>query len=97
MDDASPTMPGDLPRDVIYELGTQAIATKQDIAAVRTELKQDITAVRTELKQDITEVRMELKQDITEVRMELKQDIHRMTFTIIGILGALMGILKFVT
>ena len=64
----------------------EALATKQDVAAVqgaltqdiadlRTELRQDIAEVRTELRQDIAEVRTELRQDIAEVRTELKQDI----------------------
>ncbi|ALK07725.2 hypothetical protein Q7M48_05490 (plasmid) [Candidatus Liberibacter asiaticus] len=47
------------------------LATKADLADVRTELKQDIANVRTELKQDIANVRTELKADIADVRTEL--------------------------
>jgi len=54
---------------------TESVATKSDLAEVRTALKQDIAEVRTALKQDIAEVRTELKQEIAEVRTELKQEI----------------------
>ena len=37
------------------------IATKQDLADLRTELKQDIAELRTELKQDIAELKSDLK------------------------------------
>ena len=37
------------------------IATKQDLAELRTELKQDIAELRTELKQDIAELKSDLK------------------------------------
>ena len=37
------------------------LATKQDIAELRSELKQDIAELRSELKQDIAELRSDLK------------------------------------
>jgi len=40
------------------------LATKSDLAVVKSELKQDISDLRTELKQDISDLRTELKQDI---------------------------------
>ncbi|MBE8183030.1 MAG: hypothetical protein HAW61_05890 [Candidatus Portiera sp.] len=49
----------------------EGLATKQDIAEVKTELKQDIAEVKAELKQDIAEVKTELKQDIADVRQGL--------------------------
>jgi len=52
---------------------TESVATKSDLAEVRTALKQDIAEVRTELKQEIAEVRTELKQEIAEVRTEIAQ------------------------
>lgn len=68
--------------DAVQEINFSHLATKEDVASVRTELKQEIvlvrtelSAVKTELKQDIASVRTELKQDITAVRTELKQDI----------------------
>ena len=40
------------------------LATKSDLAVVKSELKQDISDLRTEPKQDISDLRTELKQDI---------------------------------
>jgi uncharacterized small protein (DUF1192 family) len=58
------------------------LATKADLAALRSELKTDIAGVRTEiaavkaeLKADIAGVKAELKADIAAVRTELKADI----------------------
>ena len=60
------------------------VATKADIADVRTELaevkaelKADIAAVQTELKADINELRAELKADIAAVQTELKADANQ--------------------
>ena len=57
------------------------VATKADIADVRTELaevkaelKADINELRAELKADINELRAELKADANELRAELKAD-----------------------
>ncbi|AHA28005.1 hypothetical protein [Candidatus Liberibacter americanus] len=69
------------------------LATKADLANVRTELKQDINNVKTELKQDINNVRTELKQDIANVKqdianvkIELKDAINNQTKWFMGIL-----------
>ena len=60
----------------------EEVATKSDIAAVKSdlatakaELATDLAAVRTELKGDIAAVGTELKADIAAVRTELKGDI----------------------
>ncbi|MHA0899249.1 MAG: hypothetical protein C6D10_03360 [Candidatus Liberibacter solanacearum] len=60
------------------------LATKADLADVKTDLKEDIvnvradiSNVRTELKEDISNVRTELKEDISNVRTELKEDISK--------------------
>ena len=45
----------------------EALATKQDVAAVEGALKQDIAEVRTELKQDIAEVRTDVNDLATTV------------------------------
>jgi hypothetical protein len=50
----------------------EEVATRTDVAAVKTGLAADIAAVRTELKADIAALRSELKADIAEVRTELK-------------------------
>jgi SMC interacting uncharacterized protein involved in chromosome segregation len=48
-----------------------AVATKTDLAELRTDLKTEITELRTELKTDIAD----LKTEITELRTELKTDV----------------------
>lgn len=44
------------------------VATKSDIAELRSELKGDIAELRSELKGDITDLRSELKGDIAWLR-----------------------------
>ena len=49
-------------------------ATKQDLAAVKTELKQDVAAVKQELavvKQDVAAVKTELKQSVAWLKWAL--------------------------
>ena len=65
--------------------GQGDLATKQDIALLktdidhlRTELKADIDHLRTELKADIDHLRTELKTDIDHLRTELKTDIDHL-------------------
>ena len=72
--------------------GKSGLATKEDIAEVRSELKEEIAEVRkeiaegkTELKEDIAEVRKE----IAEVRSELKTDIKWIMGIMITGLGAI--------
>jgi len=58
--------------DLLLELATKAdIANlRTEIAEVRTELKGDIADLRTELKGDIADLRTELKGDIANLRQE---------------------------
>ncbi len=75
---------------------TESVATKSDLAEVRTALKQDIAEVRTELKQDIAEVRTEIAQVRTEIAQS-KNDILRWVFAFnLVLIGAIFGIIKFV-
>ena len=60
----------------------EAVATKADVQALRTDmdsvkiaLSANIVALRTELKADIVSLRAELKADIVSLRAELKADI----------------------
>lgn len=57
--------------EAVAEATVENVATKPDIAELRTELKQDIAELRTELKQDIAELRAELKQDIANLHQEI--------------------------
>lgn len=48
----------------------ERMATKDDLAELRTELKTDISDLRKELKTEIAELRTELKTEIAEFREE---------------------------
>ena len=64
------------------------VATKTDLAELKTELKQDISELRVELKQDIGELRVELKQDIGEVKggiAALETKMLRWSITMTGV------------
>ncbi len=54
---------------------SKELASKADLALVKTELKAEINRVEIELKSDIETVRAELKTDIEKVRAELKADL----------------------
>ncbi len=51
------------------------LATKADLASLRTALTGDTASLRTDLTSDIASVRTELKTDIASLRTELKTDI----------------------
>ena len=62
-----------------------SIATKADIAELRTTTKADIAEVRAEItelrtatKADMTELRAEMKTDIAQLRAEMKTDIAQL-------------------
>ena len=52
------------------------VATRRDLAELRSELKGDIDALRSEVKGDINALRSELKGDMEALRAELKGDIN---------------------
>ena len=49
------------------------LATKQDIAQLRSETKSNIDHLRTELKSDIDHLRTELKSDIDHLKTDIDQ------------------------
>ncbi len=61
--------------EAFAQASADQLATKSDIADLRTELKADIGDLRAELKADIGDLRAELKADIGDLRAELKADI----------------------
>ena len=69
------------------------LATKEDIASLRTEFKADIGELRAEFKADIGELRTEFKADIGELRTEV--DILKVNHFghLKNYLGVLNGIL----
>jgi len=57
-------------KDEIKQEMRDELATKEDLANLRSELKDDIASLRTELKGDIASLRSELKDDISSLRTE---------------------------
>ena len=53
----------------------QGVATKEDIAELRSATKEDIAELRSATKEDIAELRSATKEDLGELRTELKTDI----------------------
>lgn len=47
------------------------IATKDDVANLRSEVKADIADLRSELKADIADLRSEMKEEIAKLRTEM--------------------------
>ena len=47
------------------------VATKTDMAELKSELKTEIAAVKSELKLEIADLRSELKSDLAELRSEI--------------------------
>ena len=71
----------------------EEVATKTDLAAVKTELAADIAAVRTELKADIAALKMELKGDIAAVKHDMLRWMVGMAFAQVGLTVALVRFL----
>ena len=73
-----------------------SIATKADIAELRTTTKADIAEVRAEMKTDIAELRAEMKTDIAELRAEMADQfsiLYRHLWSMaIGIVGFTAGL-----
>jgi len=58
--------------DAINDQSDQ-LATKNDLAMLKTEIKGDLNELKAELKADITEVKVELKADISLLKEEMKE------------------------
>jgi predicted nucleic acid-binding Zn-ribbon protein len=95
--------------EALGEASQGDLATKADLAGVRTEiaelktelkteiaeLRTEIAGVRTELKTEIAELRTELKSEIAEMRTDLlKWIIGAIGFQTVVILGALISLIK---
>lgn len=62
--------------EVLNEAGTEELATKADLHALRTELKADFDTLRAEVKADINAFGTEVKADISAFRTEVKADLQ---------------------
>ena len=81
------------------EAGYEHLATKADLAEVRTDLKSDVAEVRTDLKSDVAGVRTDLadnradfKSDIATAQGETTRRIDRLFWAVIGIGGGLLAV-----
>lgn len=86
--------------DVVGSVTIAELATKSDIAGVRSELKTDIA----ELKTDMAELRSEVRSETASLRAdmaELKQDLTRTFATLLflsqGVLVSIVGLLVTLT
>jgi hypothetical protein len=70
----------------------EEVATKTDLASVRTALAADIAAVRTELAADIAAVRTKLAADIAAVRTDLAAVKHDVLRWLVGMAFAQVGL-----
>ncbi|MCD6680967.1 MAG: CCDC90 family protein [Burkholderiaceae bacterium] len=68
--------------DERYGLHAQVLATKSDLAELRSATRSDLTEIRTEIvelraetRSDIAELRAETRNNIAELRSEMKNDI----------------------
>ena len=77
------------------------LATKKELADLRSELKTEIAELRSELKTEIAELRSEFKSDMAvlgaELRLEITQRPTRRQsvfdmFAIVGLIGAVLAI-----
>ena len=73
------------------------LATKAQLADLRTETKSEIAALRTETKSEIDALRTETKSEIAELRFELLQRPTRRQaifdiFAIVSLIGVILAI-----
>ena len=90
----------------ILKATSKNVATKSDVEITKLELKRDIEQTKSELKRDIEQTKSELKRDIEKVRADLVVKIEEtksylfyrillLFIANIGILGAIMTLIKF--
>ena len=72
------------------EGGYEHVATKADLAGLRTELKTDIAELRAELKTDIAK----LRTDIAELRVDVAESQNRQTRWMVGMMLSGMAIIS---
>ena len=87
--------------DTIREAFTESVATKADIAEVKTEiadLRAEVKADIAEVKTEIAGLRAEVKADIADLRAEVKADIagiyKQLWLVALGIVTAIAAIVK---
>ena len=61
--------------EAFSQASADQLATKSDVADLRSDLKTEIVALRSDLKAEIADVRSDLKAEIADVRSDLKAEI----------------------
>lgn len=80
--------------EVIRDVDTDDLVTRQDLQTTEQALKQDIMAVRSDLQQEISELRNGLHQEIAAVRADMR-DMENRLFIKMG--GMIVGSLAILT
>ena len=70
------------------EAGYEHLATKADLAEVRSDLKSDVAGVRT----DLADNRADFKSDIAAAQADTTRRIDRLFWAVIGIGGGLLAV-----
>jgi hypothetical protein len=71
--------------------GWPDLTTKDDLAALRTELHADMDALRTELRGDMAELRAELRGEMDALRTELRGEMDALRTELRGEMPELRG------
>jgi hypothetical protein len=71
----------------------EPVATKADVAALRSELKSDLTALKGELKADVAALKGELKADVAALKSDLA-DVKSELGARISIVKAKLGMIQ---
>jgi hypothetical protein len=71
----------------------EPVATKADVAALRSELKSDLTALKGELKADVAALKGELKADVAALKSDLA-DVKSELGARISIVEAKLGMIQ---
>jgi hypothetical protein len=80
---------GGIPRDAAEHIATEILDAIHDNVATKT----DLAAIRSELKADIAAVRSELKADIAALRAEIALVEHRLMTRLGGAIAVAVGII----
>lgn len=79
--------------ELIMDVDTDDLVTRQDLQTTEQALKQDITAVRSDLQQEISVLRNELHQEITAVGADMRDMENRLVIKMGGMIVGALAIL----
>ncbi len=82
--------------EAMQEITLYGVATRQDVAELRTELKQDIAKVQqeiTEVRTELHELRAEAKQEMSNLKADLYKFMFLNSVAVVGLVVALNKLL----